>query len=111
MQSPLNVTRTLVDEKYPEHRYPQPTRNVLSTVRRDANKRKQASAPTMASEVRRGYRCSDGTIVYYLTDSEYAAIRQEELNNLMLEKAQRAQRMREHVAARTAEVDSWAHKS
>lgn len=59
------------------------------------------------NEVRIGVRCSDGTIVWALTDSEAEAIRKQELKNAAVERMDRKLRLQKIVAAQSAEIDHW----
>lgn len=91
-----------------EHEYPTPTRNILSEQERERAKRRIGSH-TKGGEVRIGYRTEDGRSIMFLTESEKARVRNEELANKQLEIAERKARMM--AGYRPAEVDSWAHKS
>jgi hypothetical protein len=74
---------------------------------REASKRRMYGA-TKAGEVRHGIITPDGTVVMGYTDSELAAIRRRELDDMLAEREARKLRMRAMV--KPTEYDSWAHK-
>lgn len=90
-----------------EHEYPTPTRNILSEQQRERAKR---TSTRKGSEVRYGYRATDGTNYMFPTASEREAARKADLANLALAKLERQARLMDKLNEQTVRIDSWAHK-
>lgn len=84
------------------HQEPQPSKNVLRTLRNQSKGQTQGKA----TELRIGHRLANGETVWFMTESEYAKYRMEVLANKQQEQAERKARMQSGY--KQPDVDTWA---